>query len=183
MKKEKIEQILLLVIGCGIIFYGSYALIFKSKIKKLKAITSKSKTLNIDLEKADREVKSLAKYKKKARDLDSEVTQLERELIRENSFEFFLGIIKKLADSENIALQKSTLLDNVKTLPANDDYAERWVTVETSAPYHAIGRLISKLENYSPFIRIVEINIVSSGSSIKTHNVEITVGFLVKKNT
>ena len=183
MKKEKLEQILILVIGCAAILYGSYALVFKSKFKKIKEVTAKSKVLNVDLEKANKEVRSLTRYKKKAKELESKVTKLERELIRDDSFEFFLGIIKKLADSENVALQKSTLIANVKTLPKNDDYAERWVTVETSAPYHSIGKLIAKLENYSPFIRIVEINIISSGSSVKTHNFEFIIGFLVKKNS
>ncbi|GEM_PF-1397591 len=182
MNREKIQQILILVIGCAGIVYGSYALIIKSKFKKIKEISTKSKTVSTDLGKAKKEVKSLTKIKAKVKNLDAEVTRHERELISEDSFEFFLGIIKKLADSENIALQKSTLLDSVNTLPANEVYAERWVSVETSAPYHAIGKLIAKLENYSPFIRIVELNIVSSGSTIKTHNVIITVGFLVKKN-
>ncbi len=181
MKKEKIEQILILVIGCAAILYGSYALIFKSKFQKLKKVTKESKTLVTSIGKANTEVKSLARHKKKAKELDSNVTQLEQKLIQDDSFEFFLGIIKKLADSENVTLQKSTLITNVKTIPANDNYTERWVKIETSAPYHSIGKLISKLESYSPFIRIVQIKIVSSGSSIQTHNVEFTVGFLVKK--
>jgi len=183
MKKEKIEQILILVFGCAIILYGSYALVFKSKFKKVKKISLDSKELTANLGKASIEVKSLTKFKKKGKELDSNVTQLERELIKEDSFEFFLGIIKKLADEENVALHKSTLITNVKTISNNDDYAERWVKIETSAPYHSIGKLIAKLENYSPFIRIIEINIVSSGSSIQTHNVEFTVGFLVKKKS
>ncbi len=183
MKKEKLEQIIILVIAFAVVLYGSYTLVFKSKFNNLKEVSVKSKALNLELEKAKKEVRSLTRYKKKSKEIESKLTQLESELIRDDSFEFFLGIIKKLADSENVPLQKSTLVVNVKTLPENDDYAERWVTIETSAPYHSIGKLIAKLENYSPFIRIVEINIVSSGSSVKTHNLEFTVGFLVKKNS
>jgi len=183
MKKEKTEQIIFLIMGCCVILYGSYALLFKSKLKKIKEITSKSKTLNSSIKKADKEIKGLIRYKKKTKELDEKVTKLERQLIQDDSFEFFLGIIKKLADSENIPLQNSTLSTNVKTLPENDNYVEKWVTVETSAPYHSIGKLITKLENYSPFVRIVEINIVSSGSFIKTHNLHLTIGFLVKKKS
>jgi len=183
MEKEKIEQIIILVISCAVVLYGSYALVFKSKFKKIKTVTAKSKVLNADFTKASKEVRSLVRYKKKAKELETKTTKLERKLIRDDSFEYFLGIIKKLADSENVALQKSTLVSNVKTLPVNEEYAERWVTIETSAPYHSIGKLITKLENYSPFIRIVEINIVSSGNAIQTHNVNFTVGFLVKKKS
>jgi len=181
MKKEQIEHIALMAIGCIAVGYVSVAFVFKPQWKKFKKSATESVEIQDKLERARSKVNSLPGLRKNTRALDAAVAEEERRL-KEDSFEAFVKTIKNAAIKAGVELKRIRPRDDVE-IARGSQYAERWVTVETRAPYHVIGRWMKGFEEQSPYVRVVSITIRSSQGSAGFHEADLTVGFLVKRKT
>ena len=178
MKREQIEQIALLCIGCIVIIYVCFTFLLKPKWKKLEETSKQYTQLMSDLNIANRKIKRLPVTRINVNKMQAYVDEQERDLFI-NDFGDFVKIIRNATEKPGLKLNKISPNNNLK-IRRSDYYTEHWVTLDTKASYHVIGTCIDELENLSPFVRIVSISTKATPGAYGMHDASVTVGFLVK---
>ena len=181
MNREKIEQLALVVVGSMTVLAAAFYLMLKPQWQRLMTVRAESGDVAAKLADAQSKVANLPNLKQSTKKMEARVAALEHDLVGNGSFDAFVTVIKHAADRAGIDLKTVRQRDDKLSVPRGAYHAERWVTVETVAPYHALGKWMSTLESQSPFVRIVAIRARAAPDCSGAHEAEITVSFLVKR--
>lgn len=180
MTKNQIEHSILYVLLVSAIVIGGYYGIIKRQLTQLHRIKEQKTTITADLTTAEQRTRSLPQLKRKSLQLTEAIETLERAMIQEGEFSDFLEVIKRAADTAEMKLKNTRPRIGAVDIAWGDAYVERQVQIETSSPYHTIGKWLNAMEHEVTFMRVVELKILSSQDSTGVHPAEITLGFLVK---
>lgn len=183
MKREQLEQIILAVIGGAAVLVTAYYLVIKPQTAKLSAMAADARRIETALSDAQRKVHALPRLKAACRALEQRVAAADQLLIGDGSFDGFLAVIKSSADAAQLELHHVRPRDTLPVVDRGPAYAEHFVIVDTSAPYHALGKWLAALEASSPYVRIHALSVSSSPVDGGIHPASVTLGFLAKRTT
>ncbi len=181
MKREQLEYIVLISIGCMAVLYVCFVFLLKPQWKNLKKNIKVESELTLKLQKAHSKIKQLPNLKKNIKSLQMEITEEEKKLLN-NEFVAFVKIIKNATEKSGLKLNKIKPENNI-VIPRSEFYTEKWIVLECKAPYHVLGKWFYELEKQSPYIKIVNISVNAKKEDMGIHNTKVTVGFLTKTNS
>jgi Tfp pilus assembly protein PilO len=179
VNREKAEHILFIVLVIAIIVIGGYMFVLRPRLADLQKIQAGSEELDLKLSEAQIKAQSVPRLRNRTRTLAEQVTSQEALMVQGGEFSDFLFIIKAAADTAGLKLQNAKPRDDVPPVQESK-YVERWVRVQTQAPYHGLGRFVYELERNSPYVRVVDLEVRAQPVEIGLHSANVTVGFLVK---
>jgi len=179
MTREQIEQMTLMVLAVAILLVGSFYAIVKPQWARLQRVSTESQQVKANLASARAKVDTLPSLMRQCRSIEAAVTRQERQFVGDGNFDTYLGVIKRCADAVGMSLGTVQLRTDVN-VTRGAVFAERWVTVDTQAPYHTIGAWIAMMEQESPFIRVVRAAVNSGNDPSGKHPATLTVAFLTK---
>lgn len=183
MKREQLEHISFAIIGGAAILGAAYYLVIKPQTAKLSSMAADARRVQAALEDARRKVQTLPRIKAATRALEQRVAAADPLLIGDGSFDSFLAIIKASADLAQLNLRHVRPRDILPVVDHGPSYQEHFVTVDTAAPYHALGKWLAALEASSPYVRVHALSVSSSPADDGSHTASITLGFLAKRSS
>jgi Tfp pilus assembly protein PilO len=181
MKREQLEYIVLISIGCIAVLYVCFVFLLKPQWGKLKKDTEQQSQLTIKLEKAQGKIRRLPALKKSVKAFQDEVSKEEKKLL-DNEFKIFVKMVKNATEKSGLKLNKIQPRNDI-AIQRSKFYTEKWVVLETKAPYHVLGKWLYELEKQSSYIRIVNLSVKAHKKDMGIHNAKVTVGFLTKSDS
>ena len=180
MKREQIEYTVLISIGCLAVLYVCFVFLLKPQWGKYKKNTELQSELSVKLDKAHGRIRRLPAVKKNVKNLQAELLAEENNLL-DDQFQIFVEIVKNATKKSGLKISKITPINNV-AIPRSKFYTEKWVAIDSKAPYHVLGKWLYELEKQSSYIRIVNLTVNAKENDMGIHNTKITVGFLTKSD-
>ncbi len=181
MKKEQIEYTVLISIGCTVALYVCFIFLLKPQWGKFKKNSKSQSELTVKLETAQRKIRRLPTLKKNVERLQAELLTEEKKLL-DNEFGEFVKMVKNATEKSGLKLNKISPDLNV-AIPRSEFYTEKWVTIESKAPYHVFGEWLYELEKQSSYARIVSLSVKSQKKDMGIHDTKVTIGFLTKSDS
>ena len=178
MKREQIEYTVLISIGCIAVLYVCFVFLLKPQWGKFKKNTELQSELTVKLETAQGKIRRLPALKKNVKKLQAELLTEEKKLL-DSEFGIFVKMIKNATEKSGLKLNKIYPKNDV-AIPRSEFYTEKWVAIESKAPYHVFGEWLYELEKQSPYIRIVSLSVKSQKKDMGIHDAKVTIGFLTK---
>jgi Tfp pilus assembly protein PilO len=182
MTRERMEQIVLMVLAMAVLLVGSFYAIVMPQWTRLQGVRTESQRVKTELADARAKVDGLPRLMQKCRVKEATVTSQERQFVGDGNFDAYLDLIKRCADGAGMSLGTVQLRGDV-TVPRGPAFVEHWVTVDTKAPYHTIGAWIALLEKASPFVRVIGASVRTGDTRSGQHAATITIAFLAKHGT
>ncbi len=181
MKREQIEYTILISIGCLAVLYVCFVFLLKPQWGKLKKNAKLQSELITKLNKAKGKIRRIPKLKKSVKKFQDEVSKEEKKLL-DNEFKIFVEMVKNAAEKSGLKFSKIQPRNDI-AIKRSKYYTEKWVVLESKAPYHVLGKWLHELEKQSSYIRIVNLSVNSKESDLGIHNTKVTVGFLTKSDS
>jgi len=178
--RERIEQIALMVLAALVLLVVSFYLILRPQWSKLQRVQRDTEQVTTELDKARAQVDLLPRLQEQCKTLEATVARQEAQFVGNGTFDVFWELVKRCADQTGLQLANVRRRGDGVTVLRGPVYAEQWVVLDTTAPYHVIGEWISSVERASPFVRIVSITVKGSDQVRGMHSAEVTLSFLTR---
>jgi len=181
MKREQLEYTVLISIGCMAVLYVSFVFLLKPQWGKLKENVVRQSELTTKLEKAKGKIQRIPILKKNVKKFQKKVSTEEEKLL-DNEFKIFVKMVKNATEKSGLKLSKIQPKNDV-AIKRSKYYTEKWVVLESKAPYHVLGKWLYELEKQSSYIRIVNLSVKARSKDMGIHNARVTIGFLTKSDS
>lgn len=175
MSKEQLEKIIFGVTA-GIIFVVVlFSFVLGPSFRRSSELRTKIAVTKDKLTEAKLEIEGLAKLKQNLKKQEDKIKQYQQDM-PEPTPDWLLGKINSLALETGINFDKMEHRGHISQLGR---YWLQGLYLELSADYHTLGKFINKLENASPFLKVLDLSIMADKNNPVKHNVKLTVGAYV----
>lgn len=178
LNKEQLEKIIFGIIICIIIIIVLVTLVFAPSLKSIKELRIKIVEEKNKVVKAEKEVSNLSSAKSNLNKLKEQVKQYSLNM-PEATPDWLLERLNSIAGETAINFDKIEPKGNILQI---DSYWMQGLYLELKTDYHRLGAFINKLENLSPFIKILDLSITGNKDDVNKHIVKLTVGAYVYEN-
>lgn len=177
LNKEQLQKIILGSIVGIIILVVLVTVIFGPNIRRMRELRGQINKEGNKVIKAEQEVSGLAKLKLNLKRQEEEIKwyQLDMPLATPD---WLLERLNSLAGETGIDFDK---IEPKGYITKAGSYWLQGLYIEVKTDYHRLGIFINKLENLSPFIKILDLSITGNKDDIKRHIVKLTVGTYVSE--
>lgn len=174
--KQQLEKIALLVIGGVIVFIVLVTLVFGPNIRNIKRLSAKIREQRGKVVTAEKEIAGLVNLKSNLEKLEENIKQYQLDMPL-GTPDWLLEKLNSLAGEIGIDFDKIEPKGNIDQ---QGSYALQGLYIELKTDYHRLGVFLNKLENSSPFLRLLDLSITANKEDINKHVVKLTVGAYVK---
>lgn len=175
--KEKLERIILGIIGGIIIIVILMTLVFGPKLKRIKELRIRIHEERNKVIEAEDVVSRLTSIRLNIKKLKGGLKQYQLNM-PEATPDWLLGKLNALSSETGIDFDKIAPKGYLEQVGF---YLLQGLYIELKADYHRLGGFINKLENLSPFIRILDLGITGNKDDVNRHIVKLTVGVYVSE--
>lgn len=175
--KEQLEKIILGGVVGTIVIVVLITLILGPNIRRIGELRAKIHKERGKVVKAEREVSELARIKLNLKRLEDQIKQYQEDMPLATP-DWLLERLNTLANKEGIDFDRIEPKGHITHI---GPYWLQGLYVELKTDYHRLARFINKLENLSPFIKIIDLSIAGNKENINKHIVKLTVGTYVKE--
>lgn len=177
LNKEQLEKSILGIILGIIALVLLMTLVFGPNLKKISRLRGQIREQSGKAANAEREVSDLARLRLSLKGLEGRVGQYKKDMPLATP-DWLLERLNILAGETEIDFDK---IEPRGYITQAGLYWLQGLHIELKTDYHKLGRFINKLENLSPFIKVIDLSIVSNKDNINKHVVKLTVGTYVEE--
>lgn len=177
LNKEQLEKIIFGGIVGTIVIVVLITLILGPNLRRIGELRTKIRKQRDKVIKAEREVSELARIRLNLKRLEDQVKKYQQDMPLATP-DWLLERLNILANEEGIDFDRIEPKGHITEI---GPYWLQGLYVELKTDYHRLGRFINKLENLSPFIKIIDLSITGNKENINKHIVKLTVGTYVKE--
>lgn len=175
--KEQLEKIILGVIGGIIVIIVLMNFVFGPNVRRIRELRAMIREEKDKVVNAERDVSEFPRIKLNLKRLEGQVKQYQQDM-PEATPDWLLERLNRLASETGIDFDKIEPKGYIAKL---GPYQLQGLYIELRTDYHRLGGFINKLENLSPFIKVLDLNIAGNKDDIKRHIVKLTVGAYVSE--
>lgn len=177
LSKEQLEKIILGSVLSLIIVIVLITLVFAPTFKRIRENRVKIAEEKKKVQKAEDEISNISGLKSNLNKMKEQLVQYYKNM-PEATPDWLLGRLNSIADETGINFDKIEPKGRIEQV---DSYDLQGLYLELKTDYHRLGIFINKLENLSPFIKILDLSITGNKSDVNKHIVKLTVGAYVSK--
>jgi len=167
MNKEQIQIVVLIAIFTVAAFVGTHLLLVKPGLQNKSGLIKKNEGFIKEI----RENKSVANRKaaivQEIEEVNKKVADFKKSLIVPSEFDFFRDTLRDMGSEYNVkVLRDSTnILEGGKksVFKENLAFTEKEISLSLVSKYHDFGSFVNRVENTSPFRKVVSFTISGSG--------------------
>lgn len=175
--KEQLKKIILWGVVCIIVIVVLITLVFSPNLRKIGTLRANIRKERSKVVKAEKEVLELAKIKLNLKRLEDQIEKYQQDMPLATP-DWLLERLNTLANEIGIEFDRIEPKGYISQI---GPYGLQGLYVELKTDYHRLGRFINKLENLSPFIKVIDLSIAGNKDDIRKHIIKITVGTYVKE--
>lgn len=177
LNKEQLEKLILGVVFGIIVIVVLMTLVFGPNLKRIGILRIGIHEEREKVVKAEKEILRFPTVKLNLKRLREEVRQYQVNM-PEATPDWLLERLNNLGSETEISFDK---IEPRGYITQAGLYWLQGLHIELKTDYHRLGRFINKLENLSPFIKVIDLSIVSNKDNINKHVVKLTVGTYVEE--
>lgn len=178
LNKEQTEKIIFGAIICIIIIIVLITLVFAPSLRSIKELRVKILDEKEKVAKAEKEILNLSGSKLNLKKMEEQVKQYSLNM-PEATPDWLLERLNSIAGETDINFDKIEPKGDIAQV---DSYLLQGLYLELKTDYHRLGAFINKLENLSPFIKILDLSITGNKDDVNRHIVKLTVGVYVSES-
>ena len=172
VNKEQLEKIALFSITGIIVIVVLIFFIFVPSVKKIIERGILIKEEKTKLLEAEESIFGINRIRSNLEELELQVKEY-KENMPEPTPDWLLRTLNELAAETGINFDRIEPRDfSVE----EGSYCLQGLDLQFKADYHSVGIFINKLENSTPFLKIIDISITGNSGDLKKHNVKLTIG-------
>lgn len=177
LNKEQKEKVILAVIVGIIVVIVLTMFVFSPSLQKIGKLRAMIVEERNRITKAEKEVLELSKMQENLKRQEADVKQY-GEVMPQGTADWLLERLNSLASEIGIDFDKIEPRGNISQMGS---YLLTGMYLELKTDYHTLARFINKLENTSPFIKILDLSIAGNKNNVTKHVVKFTVGAYVSE--
>jgi Tfp pilus assembly protein PilO len=171
LSKEQIEKFVLIGVGAVIILIALFYFIFAPALRKTGELKNKIAQQKEKIVSAENDISVLPKTRANLAKLEEKMSYDTADMPQPTP-DWFLDKLNSIAGGLGINFDKI----EPKGVTKSGKYSLQEMEVELSTDYHSLGKFINKLENSSPFLKIIDISIMANKDNPLKHNVILKIG-------
>lgn len=179
LPKEHLEKIILGVIGGIIVVVLLVAFFFAPNLRRIGQLWDRIREKREEVLRAEKEVLGLARIRLNLLKLNEKIKKYQTNMPQDRP-DWLLEILNRLAGEVGVDFDK---IEPKGYIIQVGSYWLEGLYIELRTSYHTLGMFINKLENTSPFIKVLDINIAGNKDDVKRHMVKLSVGAYVRKKS
>lgn len=144
----------------------------KSHENRLRIRKEQDKVRNAELD-----VKSLPEIKLNLQKFEEQIAQYKLNMPQATP-DWLLGKLNSIAGETGVNFDK---MEHRGSISRIGDYSLQELYIELRTDYHTLGKFINKIENSSPFLKIVDLSIAKNKDDVSNHLVKLMVGAYVSE--